>query len=69
MYSVKLNIHYFISNIMSLLVFLDEFTEQFVKLAWNLLSSQDSSNPTYNWVKADAAKASNMKESETLRYV
>ncbi|KAF6041607.1 hypothetical protein EB796_000120 [Bugula neritina] len=47
----------------------DEFRRLFLGHAQSLLKHQDESNSTsLKWVKNDAAKASNMKESETLRH-
>ena len=50
-----------------------EFQRIFLTHVHNLLKDQDENNPRSNemgrWVKADAANASNMKHSETLRYV
>ncbi|XP_067936897.1 E3 ubiquitin-protein ligase rnf213-alpha-like [Watersipora subatra] len=45
-----------------------EFSQLFVKSVYSLLRSEEEVHYNYNWVKADAAKASNMKESETLRH-
>ena len=44
------------------------FLETFLGHVHQLLADQDTYSVTH-WVKADAAKASNMKQSETLRYV
>ena len=44
-----------------------DFREIFLKHVHNLLEKQEE-NCRFHWVKADAAKASNMKQSETMRY-
>lgn len=43
------------------------FLEVFLRHAHDMLAKQDEYSHS-QWVRADAAKASNMKRSETLRY-
>ena len=48
------------------LFLLVEFREIFLTHVYTLLKKQEENSFTH-WVKADAAKASNMKQSETMR--
>ncbi|XP_067940321.1 E3 ubiquitin-protein ligase RNF213-like [Watersipora subatra] len=46
----------------------EEFCKEFLTHVYNLLKEQDDMNMQTQWVKVDAAKASNMKKSETIRH-
>jgi len=48
------------------MVFIAEFRGVFLKHVYELLRRQEEFS-TSDWVKTDAANASNMKKSETLR--
>jgi len=51
----------------SVLCFTD-FAGLFLKHVYELLKKQEEFSPSF-WVTADAAKASNMKQSETMRCI
>jgi len=53
------------NKIISFLWFTD-FAGLFLKHVYELLKKQEEFSPSH-WVTADAAKASNMKQSETMR--
>ena len=52
----------------ALMLVSSDFLRLLLRHLHDLLQAQDEYDPGH-WVKTDAAKASNMKQSETLRYV
>ena len=60
-------VHFCYSNLLHYIKLVD-FLKLFLTHVHGLLREQEDANMKTDWVKVDAAKASNMKKSETLRY-